>query len=87
MYLLLVDDNSEHKNAKGVKKNVVATIGHNGNKDVFLTKKSLTYSMNRIQSKNHIIKTYEINKISMFCFDDKIYIQKKSGYNGLTLVH
>ena len=29
MYLYLVDDNSEHEKAKGVNKNVVATISHN----------------------------------------------------------
>ena len=29
MYSYLVDDNSEHKKAKGVNKNVVATISHN----------------------------------------------------------
>ena len=28
----------------------------------------------RIQSKNHRIGTYEINKISLPCFGDKIYI-------------
>ena len=31
--------------------------------------------MNRVQSKNHRIETYEINKISLSCFDDKIFIQ------------
>ena len=34
MYLHLVDDNSEHKKAKGVNKNVVATISHNEYTDV-----------------------------------------------------
>ena len=38
--------------------------------------------MNRIQGKYHTIGTYEINKISLSCFDDKIYIQN-SGYDGL----
>ena len=31
--------------------------------------------MNRTHSKNHKIGTYEINKISLFFFNDKIYIQ------------
>ena len=31
--------------------------------------------MNRIQSKDHGIRTYEINKISLSCFDDKICVQ------------
>ena len=40
--------------------------------------------MSRIQSKYHRIGTYEINKISLFCFDDKIYIQN-NGYDRLGL--
>ena len=40
--------------------------------------------MTKIQSKYHKIGTYEINKISLSCFDDKIYIQN-NGYNGLAL--
>ena len=40
--------------------------------------------MNRIQSRVHRIGTFEINKISLSCFDDKIYIQN-NGYDGLAL--
>ena len=32
--------------------------------------------MNRIQSKDHIIGTYEINNILLPCFNEKIYISK-----------
>ena len=53
MYSHLVNDNSEHKRAKGVNRNVVATISDNEYKDVLLNKKSLRHSMNRIQSKDH----------------------------------
>ena len=80
----LVDDNSENKKAKSVNKNVAATISHNEYKDVLLNKKCLRHSMNRIQSKDHKIGTYEINKISLSCFDDKIYIQN-NGCDGLAL--
>ena len=31
--------------------------------------------MRRIQSKKHKLGTYEINKISLSCFDDKRYVQ------------
>ena len=55
MYSLFADDNSEHKKARGVKKNVVAKINHNEYKDVLLNKNSLRHSMKRIQSKNHKI--------------------------------
>ena len=82
MYSYLVDDNSEHKKAKGVNRNVVATISHNEYQDVLLNKKCLRHSMNRIQSKDHRIGTYEISKISLSCFDDKIYIQN-NGWDEL----
>ena len=53
-YSFLVDKN-EHKKAKGVNKNVAATISHNEYKDVLLKNKCLRHSMNRIQSKDHRI--------------------------------
>ena len=40
--------------------------------------------MNRIQSQDHRIGTYEINKSSLSSFDDKIYIHN-SEYDGLAL--
>ena len=82
-YTFLVD-NIEHEKAKGVNKNVVATINHNEYKDVLLNNKCIRHSMNRIESKDYRIGTYEINKISLSCFDDKIYIQN-NGYDGLAL--
>ena len=39
MYSYLVNDNSEHKKAKGVNRSVVGTICHNEYKDVLLNKK------------------------------------------------
>ena len=42
----------------------------------------MKYSMNRIQSKYHRIEAYEINKISLSHFDEKIYIQN-NGYDRL----
>ena len=74
MYSILVDDSSEHKKAKGVNKNVFATINHDEFKDILLNNKFLRHSMNRIQSKNHKIVTYKTNKIYLLSIDDKIYI-------------
>ena len=65
-------------------KNVVAAIGHNEYKDALLKNKCIRHSMNRIQTKDHKIGTYVINKISLSWFDDKIYI-KNNGYDGLAL--
>ena len=78
MYSYLVNDNSKHNKAKGV--------SHNEYKDVLLNKNFLRYSLNRIQSKYHKIGTYEINRISLSCIDDKINIQN-SGCDGLVLVY
>ena len=40
--------------------------------------------MNRIQSDNHKIGTYAVNKVSLSCFDDKIDILN-NGYDGLAV--
>ena len=63
------------KKAKGGNKNFVTTISHNEYKDVLLNNKCIRHSMNRIQSNDHRTGTHEINKISLPCFDDKMYIQ------------
>ena len=83
MYSFFVDKN-EFIKAKGVNKNAVGTISHNEYKDALLNNKCLRHSMNRIQSKDHKIETYKINKISKFCLNDKIYMNdKKKNMNGL----
>ena len=52
------------------------------NTHVLLNKNCLRHLMIRIQSKDHRIGTYEINKIFFSCFNDKIYSQN-NGFNGL----
>ena len=42
------------------------------------------HSMNRIQSKNYGIETYEINNIFLSCFHYIIHILN-NGYDGLAL--
>ena len=60
----LVDNSREHGKATGANKNVV-TISHGEYKDVSLNKKCSRHSMNRIESKDRRIETYEFNKISL----------------------
>ena len=80
-------DNSEHEKSKGMNRNVVATISHNEYKHVLMNiNKCIRHLMNRIQSKDNRTGTYEINKISLSCFDDTIYIQN-NGYDELALVY
>ena len=49
-----------------------------------MAKNFLRNSMNRIQSKDHRIGTYEIDWISLSCFDDKMYNQN-NGCDKLAL--
>ena len=44
--------------------------------DTLFNKKILRHTMRGIKSKNHNFGTYETNKISLSCFDDKGYILK-----------
>ena len=70
----------------GLNKYVIPTISQNKCKDDLLKNKFMRNSMNRIQSEDYTIETFEINKTPLPCFDDKIYT-KNNGYDGLTLVY
>ena len=74
MHLFLVDDSSVHKKVKGGDKTFIETINHSEYKNILFKKKCLRRSTNRIQSRDHRIGTYEINKISLLSFDYKIHI-------------
>ena len=43
-------------------------------KDVLFNKKIIKHKMKRIQSKKHKLGTYEVDKISLSCFDDNRYV-------------
>ena len=65
IYSLLVG-NREFKKAKGVNRNVVAKINLDEYKDVLLNNKCVRHSVNRIQSKDHRIWTYQQTLIVLF---------------------
>ena len=70
MYAMKKIDGRETNTAKGV--NIATEF--NEFKDVLFNKKIIRHKMKRIQAKKHKIGTYEINKISLSCFDDKRFI-------------
>ena len=43
-------------------------------KDVLFNQKVIRQKMKRIQSKKHKLGSFEIDKISLSCFDDKRYV-------------
>ena len=42
--------------------------------DVLFNKRIIKHKMKRIQSKKHKLGTYEIDKTSLSCFEDKRYV-------------
>ena len=81
MYSYIKNDEKGGKTAKGNKKNVIKNyIKHEDYKNVLLNNKQLHHKMKTIRSQKHQLGSYEINKISLSCFDDKRYIHN----NGIT---
>ena len=74
MYSYMKDNQSGGKTAKGIKKSVIKNIKHENYKDTLFNNKQMHHKMKTIRSKNHELGSYEINKVSLSCFDDKRYI-------------
>ena len=82
MHCMLSDDDEESNTAKGV--HIASELQEY--KDTLLTKKIIGYKMRRIQSKKHKIGTFEVNKISLSCFDDKRFVLD-NGIHTLAYFH
>ena len=81
MYSYIKDNQKGGKTAKGIKKNIIKkNIIHDDYKDTFFNNKQMMHKMKTIRSENHQLGSYEINKVSLSCFDDKRYIHN----NGIT---
>ena len=81
MYSIKKINGSESSTTKGV--NIATEF--NEFKDVLFNKKVIRHKMKRIQAKKHKIGIYEIDKISLSCFDDKRYVL--DGINTLAYFH
>ena len=82
IYSLIAENELEVNKAKGV--NLV--LRHKECFDVLFDKKVVRHKMKRIQSKLHSVGTYELNKISLSCFDDKRFFLN-DGINTLAYGH
>ena len=75
MYSYIKDNNEGQKTAKGIKKNVIKqNIKHQDYRETLFNNQQMYHKMKTIRSQNHQIKSYEINKVSLSCYDDKRYI-------------
>jgi len=87
MYSYIKDNNKGGKTAKGIKKNIIKNnIKHTDYKNVLLENKQMQHTMKTIRSSKHQLGSYEINKVSLSCFDDKRYIST-NGIESLAYGH
>ena len=74
MYSLVIVNNEEIENTKGVYKNAVKNLRHKEYVDALFKRNLIRHKMIWIQSKLQKIGTYDVCKTSLSCFDDKRYI-------------
>ena len=82
VYSLIADNDDVVNKAKGVKKK----LRHEEYLSVSFDKKVVRHKMKRIQSNLHRIGKYDINKISLSCFNDKRHVLH-DGTNTLAYFH
>ena len=81
MYSYTKDNNQNNRTAKGIKKNIIKkNITHENYKNVLFNNEQMHHTMKTIRSNLHQLGSYELNKVSLSCFDDKRYIDD----NGVT---
>ena len=87
MYSYIKDNQTGGKTAKGIKKNIIKNdINHENYKQTLFENKQIHHKMKTIRSKNHQLRSYEINKVSLSCFDDKRCILE-NGTNSYAYGH
>ena len=81
MYSYMKDNDKGGKTAKGIKKNIIKkNITHENYKNVLFNNEQMHHTMKTIRSNLHQLGSYELNKVSLSCFDDKRHIHN----NGVT---
>ena len=72
MYSYMKDNDECGKTAKGIKKNIIKkNITHENYKNVLFNNEQIHHTMKTIRSNKHQLGSYELNKVSLSCFDDK----------------
>ena len=71
MYSYIKDNAKNVKTCKGVKKDVIKkNITHENYRDTLMNGKQMMHKINTIRSDHHQLGSYQLNKISLSCFDD-----------------
>ena len=70
MYSYIKSNEKGGKTAKGIKKNVIKNnMKHEDYKNVLLNNEQLHHKMKTIRSQKHQLGSYEINKVSLSCYN------------------
>lgn len=74
MYPYIKEHKENCKTAKGIKKIVIKKdIKHEDFRNTLFNNQQMYHKMKTIRSDNHQLESYELNKVSLPCFDDKSY--------------
>ena len=77
MYSCVKDNEKGRRTAKRIKKNIIKNnIRHEDYKNTLINNEQMHHKMKTIRSQRHQLGSYEINKVSLSCFDDKCYIHE-----------
>jgi len=75
MYSLLAPDGNEKSTAKGIPKtHAKKHIRHDQYKNCLVKEEQTVADFHILQSKNHIIRTQNMKKSALSCYDDKRYL-------------
>ena len=67
MYTFITEDNCESKKAKVINKNAVDhELKYKNYKNVLFNRSYMRHEMNRIQSKDHYMRSHRVNKFFVF---------------------
>ena len=74
MYSYIKDNEKGGRTAKGIKKNIIKNnIRHEDYKITLINNEQMHHKIKTMRSQRHQPGSYEINKVSLSCFDDKCY--------------
>ena len=74
MYTFITEDNCESKKAKVINQNAVDhELKYKNYKNVLFNRSYMRHEMNRIQSKDHYMRSHRVNKFFVFLWWKEIY--------------
>ena len=78
MYSYIKDNDQNNKTAKRILTNKIKKdIKHEGYKQILFSNRQMYHTIKTNRSNDHQLGSYELNKVSLSCFNDKRYLLHK----------